>query len=107
MANLKFTFKKHIKGGRYHSFELDYTDIKIKSKICGSISEINSRHPNAGKYRVGFMVNRKKTEQDPAPFRWAWVKRLFASESEARTFVTEKGNEVLEQAKVELYLLEE
>lgn len=106
MANLKFTFKKCIKTGRYRSFENDSIDIKVKGRVCGNIAELSHFSPNSGKYRIGFMVERQPTEQDPAPFKWVWIKKLFDTENEARSFVTEKGNDVIEQAKVNLYFRE-
>lgn len=86
-----FTFKKAIKTGAYRSFDLDYTDIKIKRKVVGYISENRDMI-----YRVGFAIKKEKTTEDPAPFKWRFLKKTFSSEQEARDFVNKKFTEIIE-----------
>ena len=98
---IKFTFKKHIPEGRYRSFELGQTDIKVKKKVCGSISE--SRHHTG--WKVSFQV---KDSSKTHGWKWIFFKKIFETEQEARDFVTSgKVEEVLNNAGKELYFFED
>ena len=96
----KFTFKKHRATGRYRSFELDYTDIKLNKKVVGSISESRDRKWKE-RYGIGFMLKKERTGKDPAPFKWTRLKKRFANENEARQFI--KDNEEAIQKQFDLY----
>ena len=106
-----FTFKKHEKVGRYRSFQADNWDIKIKRKCVGSISQIRdtSAFPaapgTAGKLRIGFMVKKEVTKEEPAPFRWIRLKYLSDSIDEAKTFLQSHYDEILQ--KFDLYHMED
>ncbi len=90
---MKFTFKKHKKEGRFKSFELDGTDIKLKKKVVGLINETRDYH----KYRVQFAVKREKTEDSPAPFKWVTLKKIFIDEEEARKMLIENTDSLCSQ----------
>ena len=98
---MKFTFKKYIPTGRYKSFELKYTDIKLKKKVIGHISELRDSH----KYRVSFAIKKEKTKKDPAPFKWVSFKKQFDTEKEARDFVNDDPQAI--QDKLDLYSFED
>jgi len=97
---MAFTFKKYIRTGRYRSFELSSTDIKLKGKMVGSISETRGNG-----YGVGFMIKKEKTENDPCPFKWIFLKKRFLTEPEARDFI--KKHEVAIKEGYDLHSLED
>lgn len=97
---MTFTFKKHKATGRYASFEKEYSDIKLKKKVVGTIHEIEG-----GKRKVRFMVKKQPTKEEPAPFLWITVTKTFYDEEEARTWC--KQNIKLIQEKLDLYQFEE
>jgi len=95
-----FTFKKHKKEGRYRSFERDMTDIKLKRKACGLISEIDF-----DKYCISFAVKREPTGSDPAPFKWIYFKKIFKNETKARAAIKKFEKEI--QEKYNLHFFED
>lgn len=84
---MKFTFKKHIAVGRYRSFELDQTDIKIKRKEVGLIAQ----ERNNG-YCIRFTI---VDEASATGWKWITLKRRFSDEGEARAFLNEHINAIL------------
>ena len=96
----KFTFKKSVPEGRYRSFELGSTDIKLSKKIVGMINERRLDY----KWTISFAVKNEKTEQDPAGFKWKRLVVPFDSEKEARKFIQEKTEEII--AKFDLHSFE-
>lgn len=93
---MNFTFKKHVKTGRYKSFDHDCTDIKLKGKVVGSINEGSNR-----KYRISFAIKKEKTEEDPAPFKWARLQAVCDDEDHARNIIRKHSAEL--QEKYDLY----
>ncbi len=89
---MKFTFKKTIHAGRYRSFELDHTAIKIKGKEVGSISE--GRKDRL--YEIRLAVKKLRTLEEPANFRWICLKKRCNSEPEAREFLRKYEKEIQE-----------
>ena len=84
----KFTFKKYVPTGRYKSFELDQTDIKLNKKVVGTINQ------QSGYYKVSFFIKIEPTKEKPAPFKLVRYKKLFNSEKEARQFVLENNEKI-------------
>ena len=97
---MKFTFKKHKKEGQYRSFQKDMTDIKLNKLIVGLISEYEH-----GSYRIMFAIKKKKTEDDPAPFKWIRLAKTFINEENARSFI-KKHNDTI-QVEYNLYQFED
>ena len=93
----KFTFKKYQPEGQYRSFELGSTDIKLKRKVVGQIAERRSNY----KWYVSFAVKKEATSQSPAEFKWETLIVPFDSEAEARSFLNEKIEKIIE--KYDLY----
>ena len=79
----KFTFKKTIHEGRYRSFELDHTTIKLQGREVGYIQE----ERESGLFRISFAVKKEKTEKYPAPFRWVHLKKRSKTEADARELI--------------------
>ncbi len=96
MSKPTFTFKKMIHTGRYKGFEKDFTDIKLKRKIVGYIREVEFR-----KYKISFAVKKEPTKEDPAPFRWVRLVIQFKTEKEAREFLKERAEDIIN--KYDLY----
>ena len=97
----KFTFKKAIHTGKYRSFALDRTDIKLNKKEVGHISESKNDY----KYNISFAIKKEKTKVDPAPFKWITLKKKADSEPEARNFIKKNEEEI--QKKYDLYQFED
>jgi hypothetical protein len=89
---MDISFKKHKHEGRYRSFEKDFSDIKLDKKVIGHIQEVNWNI-----YQIGFAKIKEKTNDDPAPFKWVWIKQKFNSEKEARMWVNANFEAVKEQ----------
>ena len=85
----KFTFKKTIREGQYRSFEKDHTTIKLNKKEVGYISEVEP-----GLYRAYFAVKKERTKEDPAPFKWIYIRKVFESEKAAREFIKENNDKI-------------
>jgi len=98
---MKFTFKKDVPTGRYKSFDLKYTDIKLGGKQVGHIKESRDSRD----YSISFAIKKEKTEKDPAPFKWVYLKARFKTEPEARVFV--KRHEEQIQERYNLYQFED
>lgn len=98
---MKFTFKKTIHTGKYRSFELDNTAIKLGGRVVGYIAEIRESTPP---YRVSFAIKREKTKENPCSFKWIHLKKRFANENEARELI--KRNEEEIQKKYDLFQFE-
>ena len=98
----KFTFKKSISTGRYRSFELDSTTIKIKRKMVGNICQTRR---DERVYEIRFAIKRLRTEKDPAPFKWITLKKKCTSEPEAKEFLRKYEKEI--QEKYDLYHFED
>jgi hypothetical protein len=92
----KFTFKKHIKEGRWRSFDRDCTDIKLAGKVIGHITELKTCD-----YSISFAIKKEKTKENPAPFRWIYLKQRFPNEAVARDMIKKYSNEI--QVKHDLY----
>ena len=88
----KFTFKKVKKEGRYRSFELDRTIIKLEGKEVGCIEETRG-----DTYIIRFAKKKEKTLESPAPFRWTKLKYRPTTEEAARKYVVEKAKVIQEQ----------
>jgi len=97
----KFTFKKTINTGRYRSFELDYTNIKLGGKIVGTIGETRDSHG----YKIRFMIKKEETKEKPSPFKSIFFKKLFSTEEEAREYIKTFNDQI--QEKFDLYQLED
>lgn len=96
----KFTFKKTPRTGRYGSFELKNTVIKLDKKEVGYITENHD-----GEYNIAFAVKKARTKENPAPFRWAFFKKSFSSEKDARQFVKDYNDKI--QTRYDLYKFED
>jgi hypothetical protein len=86
----KFTFKKFIPTGRYRSFEKDSTDIKLKGRICGHISE--TEHTT---YRICFVVPKTKEEIGEGTncvWKWLFLKKQYPSENDAREWIIKNAD---------------
>lgn len=84
---MKAAFKRIINTGRYRSFQLNSTDIKVNRLQCGSIAE-----EGIGLWRVQFMTTakpRKNCEWD-----WIFIKQRFGTEDLARAWVILNINEI-------------
>ena len=96
----KFTFKKYVPVGRYKSFELDQTDIKLNKKVIGTINQQRGEG-----YKISFAIKISPTKEKPAPFKWVRAKKIFGSEKEARQFVIENNEKI--QTTLDLYSFED
>ena len=97
---MKFTFKKIVNTGRYRSFELDNTQIKLGGRVVGYIAETREPH----QYKVSFAIKREKTKENPCSFKWIHLKKRFINENEARELIKRGGEEI--QKKYDLYQFE-
>lgn len=97
---MRFSFKKHIREGRYGSFQKKSSDIKLKRKIVGILTEVEF-----DKWKVSFAVKKEKTEEDPTPFKWIRLTKTCSSEIEAREFVNKNADVIVE--KYDLYPFED
>jgi len=97
---MKFTFKKTIHEGRYRSFELDHTTIKLNKKEVGYISKSREN----SQYTVYFAIKKEKTEKEPASFKWIHLKKRFDSEQSAREKIKKLENKI--QIELNLYQFE-
>ena len=84
----KFTFKMHKETGLRAIAYKPTSDIKVRGVVIGAIQE----------GRVRFMVKKERTELNPAPFRWATLKKVFESDGDAREFLRETGVDALLKA---------
>jgi hypothetical protein len=98
MANT-FTFKDHNPTGRFKSFDHVYVDIKLKSKICGTIYETDDG------YIVRLMVKKDPDPNDPAGFKWIQLKGKHRTKMEAKTWVKDRTTIIAE--KFDLFLAED
>lgn len=96
---MNFTFKKHIAVGRYSSFELDQTEIKLKKQQVGIIYETREHL-----YKIRFAIKKEKTTEDPADFKWIILKGKFNTEEKARGIIKKFSKEI--QEKYDLYFFE-
>ena len=96
----KFTFKTHNPTGKYRAFDTAYIDIKLNKKVCGSICEPSHHSSNGCVIRL--MV---KDASHRCGWRWIQFKAQFDTLKDARTFVSEKSNDI--QSKYDLFLLED
>ena len=94
-----FTFRKVPRTGRYGSFELKETEIKLNKMQVGRIFEIRKNH----KYRISFAVKREPTEEYPAPFEWITLKKICNTEPEARDFVKKHEKEIREKSNLHFF----
>lgn len=81
-----FTFKKLIPVGRYRSFDLDRTDIKLTRKCVGDITEVRSPANDSERYKISFFVTDANSHSG---FKRITLKAKFATEAECRKFVTD------------------
>lgn len=89
----KFTFRRVPRTGRFRTFEQRWTEIKLKKKVVGSLTE-NRRE---GHWRIRFAVKKEKTEKDPAPFKWVTLKHKPDSEEAGRRFILKFNDEIQEK----------
>jgi hypothetical protein len=88
-----FTFKRNNPTGRYKSFNNIFTDVKIKGKQCGVINEGDGFN----NWSVRLIV---KDEKQHCGWRWAKLKKRFASEQEARDFLKENYEKLVDGLNV-------
>jgi hypothetical protein len=108
-----FSFKKYVPEGRYRSFEPHNNyDIKLNRKITGSIMEVRTLGPDKkedeGKFLLRLMINKKDPMEDKNPncsWRWITLKRRFESAEEAKQFVLDSGERLMQQ--FDLHCLED
>ena len=100
-----FTFKKVPRVGRYRSFELDQTMIKIKKKEVGYLQETRTFSEDGRNWAIRLAVKKEKTSNDPAGFRWITLKYKPKSEEEGREFLKKYFKEITE--KYDLYRFED
>ena len=78
------------------------TDIKINQRVVGYISP--PTWDKNEKWTIHFSVKRTPTEDKPAPFKWVRLIGDHETEPEAREFVKEKFQRIL---NLDLYVLDE
>ena len=88
-----FTFRKVPKTGRYSSFDLNETEIKLNKMLVGRIYKIR----DTSKYRISFVVKKEPTRKDLAKFKWITLKKICDTEPEARDFVKKHEKEIQEK----------
>lgn len=96
---IKITFKRHAKTGQYKSFQRTYTDVKVKRKLIGSITEQKD-----GSFRCSIMIKQPVTQEDPAGWRWVRLNAVHRTEQSAREFLTLRADDLY--AKYEIHELE-
>ena len=89
----KFTFRKVKHTGRYRSFELDQTTIKLDRKEVGYMCE--SRDDQF--WRIRLAVKKEPTKQDPADFKWVMLEARPESEQQGREFILKYAAQILER----------
>jgi len=103
--NKKFTFKRHIRTGRFRSFEPQHNyDIKLNGLMVGNILETtsfgSSDAEDEGKFTIGFEVNKKDPMEDKNPnctWKWVKLKRRFDTYEESIQFVKDNTEIILKQ----------
>lgn len=93
----QFTFKTEKSTGRYRSFYPDQHLIKLQGKEVGTISDDLD-------HKIRLMVKKEPTKEDPAPFRWAYLKGTFPNLMEAKYFLQANFEKITTQ--FDLYLSE-
>ena len=103
----KFTFKNNRSTGRWASFDPESHLIKLGGHEVGSIGEIASRRAvtpeekaNVGKFAVRFAVKKEPTTENPAPFKWVKVKRVFDTADQAKEWVVASAEMVLKDLQL-------
>lgn len=86
----KFTFKKV---GSNRPWLKNYIDVKLNKKIVGYISN--------GK--IKFKIKKKRTEENPAPFKWVIIKRDFDSDELAKEWIRENNDKIQKQLDLHYY----
>jgi len=84
----KFTFKKVISTGRYRSFEREQHVIKLNRKEVGRIYEEQYPKDYNHRYAITLAVEKERTDDEPADFRWILLKARFATAQDARDFLS-------------------
>lgn len=112
-SKANFSFKKDIPSGRYRSFEAQNNyDIRLNKKVVGAIMQIRTIGPNKdedeGKFLLRLMVNKKDPMEDRNPncvWKWITLKRRFESAEEAKQFVLDGAERLMQQ--FDLHCLED
>lgn len=108
-----FSFKRDVPEGRWGSFQPQHNyDIKLNKKIVGSIGEVrtigSSGKEDEGKFLLRLIVNKKDPMEDKNPncsWRWITLKRRFESAEEAKQFILDNSERLIQQ--FDLHCLED
>jgi len=84
---MKVTFKRMHHTGRYRSFALGYTDVKVKRRKIGTITE----RRQDGLWRCSIMI---KSDVPSSGWRWVTLKGAHKTEQAARDFFTLRIDEI-------------
>lgn len=101
---MKFTYKRHTSTGRYKSFDHERHDIKLKKKVVGHIKEA-SHFSNLDGFGIMLATKKSPTTEEPANFKWVFLKRRFKTAQEAKVFLDENFQELT--AQHDLYSFED
>ena len=85
---MKFTFKTHKSSGPYRSFHTATTDIKLKKKVVGSISQKELGEP----FNIRFQVIKDDINEDKNPnCKWKWItlQMSFSTLDKAKEFIND------------------
>lgn len=88
---MKFTFKRNVPTGPYRSFFKKNTYIRLKGLIVGSIQE------GDGFYDWYVRLSIKDETNENAGRRWIQLKKRFSNEAEARQFLNDNFEKILEK----------
>jgi hypothetical protein len=97
----KFTFKKEPQqtGLSGVGFPHPNTVIKLDRKMVGEITAPNYTTPD-NLWRISFRVDKPVTREEPADFKWMTLKAKFEDETEARLWLNENFQEILNKHKL-------
>jgi hypothetical protein len=110
-AMKKFTFCQYRPTGKWASFESESHDIKLDKLVVGHIQQMvgsSARPVNAeldGKFKVSLAVKKERTEDNPAPFKWVYLKKNFDDAATAKEFLNSNVAKILEM--FDLYKFED
>lgn len=88
------TFKKHLRSGRYSSFDAEWIDIKHNKKVVGHISGPSWKTED-NKWGITFARPTDKTEAKPAGWGWFNVTTRFEDEAAARKWIKDNTTTIL------------
>lgn len=98
MKQKKFTFKNKKSTGRYSWLDPNTHYIKLNGKKVGYIKDVEP-------YKINLSIKKEETETEPAPFKWITLKKESKSLQEAKDFLNEYIEQILE--KYDLYMFDE